>query len=132
MVKKRGGKREGAGRKTGSRSKQTIAQEEALDVLRKMIREKWGPLLQAKIDLASGLYVFKFIEVKDKKGKTKKRVKVYRKNPQGKDIEDLISRVVGKPKEYVEVEVAEKVDPKELEDFIKWRKKKKKKSSRKA
>ena len=124
MGRKKGSPKTG-GKKKGSKHKKTIEQEQALSILRKMIREKWGPMIKAKIDLASGLYTFKFIEVEDKKGKIKKRVRVYRKSPDSKSIEDLISRVVGKPTERVEVEdVTPKVDPKVLEDFIKWRKKK--------
>lgn len=94
MVK--GGKRPGAGRKQGSKSKKTIEQEKALEVLREEIRKNWGELLQSKLELAKGIWVERRIG--------KNRAFVYREKPDSQSLEYLFSMVVGKPKETLELE----------------------------
>ncbi len=102
---KRGGKRLGAGRKRGSKSKKTIEQEKALEFLREEIRKHFPELIQNEIELARGIWVEQLVEIPTKKGKPKKfRARVYRKEPDIKAIENVLDRVVGKPKTSFELE----------------------------
>jgi len=96
----RGGKRPGAGRKKGSKNKKTIAQEQALLVLREEILKEWGDLIKAKMNLAKGVYYEKKVVDKET-GETK--TEIYRKLPDGASLEWLFSIVVGKPKESLDV-----------------------------
>jgi len=100
----RGGKRPGAGRKIGSKSKKTIEQEKALEILREEIRKQWIPLLETKIQLAQGIYVEKKIPM----GKNKMKVIIYKKQPDSDSLEWLLEMVVGKPTQPIEHGVGEK------------------------
>lgn len=71
--KKKGGKREGAGRPKGSLSKENQAQAEALKQFKARVRRHLGPLFNSQLSLAKGLqYLIRVDEVEktDSKGKT--------------------------------------------------------------
>ncbi len=91
-----GGKRPGAGRKPGSKSKKTLEKEVAAKLLNELVIQKIKPLVEAKLAVALGIK--KSVPVKNKKGKTEYH-EVYSENPNSAAIEDLFNRVLGKPKD---------------------------------
>lgn len=97
-----GGKRPGAGRKKGSKSKKTIEQQLALGIMRERVLKKWDALIEAKMEMALGVFTIKYIPGKDGK---KQRAKVYQKLPDSGSLEYLFSMVVGKPKENVDLKI---------------------------
>lgn len=106
MAKFKKGHKKVGGKKKGSKNKKTIEQELALEFLRARIREYWEELINIEIELAKGIWVERKIG--------KEIVKVYKKEPDSKTLEYLLSMVVGKPKETVELEL-----PNSLVDLIK-------------
>ena len=93
------------GKKKGSKHKKTIEQEKALEFLREEIRKHLPELIQNKLELARGIWCERLVEIKNKKGKVEKvKAVVYREKPDPKAIEDLLDRVVGKPKMLFELE----------------------------
>jgi len=93
------------GRPKGSKNKKTIEQELALEQLREKVREKWGPLLEAKMDLALGL---KVVKQTWSNGKKVGEEYVYKEKPDSGSIEYLQAMVVGKPKGNLDMNIAGK------------------------
>lgn len=87
METKRGGKREGAGRKPGLAS---VASEEARSYVMSRIYEEIEPIIAGQIELAKGIY--------SDKNRDGEIVKVYRKLPDVKVAEYLLSQLIGLPK----------------------------------
>ena len=103
MKGKRGfqiGNKEGAKSKKG-KHKKTIEKEMALQVMKEKILEKWGPLIEKKIELAEGIFVMKPVKV----GGEIVDVKVYKEKPDSQSLEYLFSMVVGKPKEEIGINI---------------------------
>jgi hypothetical protein len=88
LVRTWGGRRPGQGRRFGSKNKRTIEIETAREEMRQRILENTGILLDAQFDLALGLWY----EDKDNDGVKR----VYKAKPDGKAIDNLLSRVYGK------------------------------------
>lgn len=105
MAKFEKGHKKVGGKKKGSKHKNTIEQELALEFLRNKIREKWGELIDTKIELAKGIWAEKVIL----KGKKKKLVRVYQELPDSNSLEYLFSMVVGKPKQSLELGINESI-----------------------
>lgn len=80
---KRGGKRDGAGRKRGLAS---ITSEEARKYIVSRIYEEIEPIISGQIEMAKGVYY--------EKGKDR----VYQKLPDNKVAEYLLNQLVGLPK----------------------------------
>ena len=90
--------------KKKGKHKKTIEQEKALEFLREAIRDNLPELIQNKLELAKGIWVEKVVVLKDSKGKvTRTNARVYRVAPDSDAIEDLFDRVVGKPKQLVDL-----------------------------
>lgn len=96
------GHKKWGGKKKGSKHKETIEKEMALEVMRKIVLKKWQPLIDKKIELAEGVFV------KNLKG-------VYKEKPDSQSLEYLFSMVVGRPKEAVDLNIS---NIKELQGFI--------------
>ncbi len=79
------------GRPKESRNRKTIEAKVAEELLRGQVLEKIQELINAKFDLALGIYFEKII-----KGKM---IRVYKKEPDNRAIEDLLTRALGKPKD---------------------------------
>lgn len=79
------------------KQKKTIEKEMALEEMRKEILKEWKPLIDVKMALAKGIKMVSYKLGKD-------TPVIYEKAPDGNSIEYLISMVVGKPKESLEVE----------------------------
>ncbi len=92
---KSGGARPGAGRPKGSKSDKTLQQEAAQKIVREIVFEYLRPLVEARLESALGIYVEKVIVTKT--GKIK--VRVYKEQPNGQAIEDLLNRALGRPKD---------------------------------
>lgn len=109
----RGGKREGAGRRPGSKNAETISKEQARDAVREVVIRHMDDLLKAQISHAKGL---SYLVGRDKAGKFKKltseeadkalageseftTVEVWEKDPSVQAFTDLMNRALDKPKE---------------------------------
>jgi len=125
----KGGKREGAGRKPGSKTKKTLEREVALRQLQQGILQELRPLLRSALDSAKGLTVmYQKRKVKGKDNKYHRTGELVRvqdqsrveellrgdctgddwfyittKDPNIISIRELFDRAFGKPKESVEV-----------------------------
>jgi hypothetical protein len=66
--------------------------------MKEKILDKWGDLIDKKIELANGVYVMKPVV---QNGKVVD-VKVYKEKPDGQALEYLFSMMIGKPKDEVE------------------------------
>lgn len=110
----RGGKREGAGKKKGSKEKGTLEKEAARALLRQMVLEKLQPLVDAQVANASGIKYLvvrnkktgKFIRVTEAMAKLKSSVEdeeeiieVWEKDPSVQAFTDLMNRAIDKPAE---------------------------------
>ena len=111
----RGGKRQGAGRKKGSRDPQTLAKEEAREHARRHITKRLIPLLDAAIDHALGIrHFFK----RDETGQWERLTDadqiaealnkgegfwIYTKDPSVQAFSDLMNRALDKPAEQVKL-----------------------------
>ncbi len=73
--------------------------EMAFEFMRAKILEKWGGLIEKKIELAEGVFVMKPM----KQGKKVVDIKVYKEKPDSQSLEYLFSVVVGKPKESIDL-----------------------------
>jgi hypothetical protein len=85
---KRGGKRQGAGRK---KAQHTIETEAMRAFIVSEVNKQLKPLLEAKFDLALG------VRVQDNDGEA-----FYTRPPDGNAIQYLLNQSIGKPKESVE------------------------------
>lgn len=112
----RGGKRDGSGRKVGSKSASTYTKEQARDALRQIVLQEMRELAAAQIANAKGL---KYLVTRNaKSGKfervTKERmeallesgdsetletIEVWDKDPSVQAFTDLMNRALDKPKE---------------------------------
>ena len=109
----KGHKKYGGGMKKGQKIKKTIEKEMALEVMKAKILEKWGDLIEKKIELASGVYVMKPIRV----GGVVVDVKVYKEKPDSNSLEYLFSIVVGMPKGSLDINLGIK-DIKKLQEAV--------------
>jgi hypothetical protein len=107
-----GGKRTGAGRPKGRRSKSTLDKEAARVFVRERVTRALGPLVDAQIANALGL---RYLVVREKKtgkflrvtetmararlGKGEEIVEVWEKDPSVQAFTDLLNRALDKPKE---------------------------------
>lgn len=90
-----GGKREGAGRKVGSKNKSTLEQFKVAEAFNQRILNKADELFNAQLQLATGsAKVFRVDEETDDKGKTK-RVHVHVTDPD--EIKALLDEYDGAP-----------------------------------
>jgi len=80
-------------RKKG-KNKKTIEKDLALEYIRKEVFKELKPLVEAKLDLAKGCWVFR----KSATGQER----IYQEKPDREAIEDLLNRAIGKVKEEVE------------------------------
>ena len=87
-----GGKREGAGRKIGSKASHTLEAEKAREFVVNKVVENLEPLMEAKLDLALG------------HKKETPDGKVYTTSPDGNAIQYLLNQGIGKPTETLKVE----------------------------
>ena len=87
----RGGYRPNAGRKVGSKSRVTLLKEEASKAYTDAFLLDFERIIEAKKELALGDF---YIEKWEKGFR-----KVYKVAPDNKAIEDILDRVVGKPKQ---------------------------------
>ncbi len=96
IYKGRGGWR-GGGRPRGSKSKATIKKEKAREYLQKKACEKWDEIIDAYFALAFGHYR----EKPEWSNGKKVGVKIYKTAPDRAALNDLVTRVIGKPLEEI-------------------------------
>jgi plasmid stability protein len=106
-----GGKRPGAGRKTGSKIARTLDKEAAREILRELVKAEMGPMTQAQIANAKGIKFLvlrhaksgKFIRrIEDSKGEItldpeNEIIEVWAKDPSVQAFTDLMNRTIDKP-----------------------------------
>lgn len=105
----RGGKRPGAGRPKGTNG---LEKEAARELLRKMVFERFGPLIEAQMSNAEGIKYLvvrdaksgKFIRVSkaladEKLAAGEELIEVWEKDPSIQAFSDLMNRAMDKPKE---------------------------------
>ena len=113
----RGGKREGAGRRAGSKNAATLDKEQAREALRAIVKEHMAEMVAAQVDNAKGL---KYLIARDKKSGKFRRlsgddaaltgdsdsetIEVWAKDPNVSAFTDLLNRTLDKPTEHVEME----------------------------
>jgi hypothetical protein len=111
----RGGRREGAGRPKGSKDRQTRTKAADREFVREEISAVLGPIVQAAITRALGLSYLvtrdaktgKFVRVTSRTlASTKTAVEVWEKEPDMAAIRELLDRVIDRPKEQADVNVA--------------------------
>jgi hypothetical protein len=108
----RGGARQGAGRKKGSKWPSTLTKEAARDALRQIVLKRMDRLVEAQIAHAEGLKYLvtrdkktgKFIRVteamaKAKSGANEETIEVWEKDPSVQAFTDLMNRAIDKPAE---------------------------------
>lgn len=94
-MSKHGGSRPGAGRKKGSLNKIPASSLEAKEQLNSKIMEHWTPIIETLLDIGLGdYYVDKSITPDEKK--------IYKQAPSQSALVELVSFVVGKPKQEVD------------------------------
>ncbi len=100
MENKRGGKREGAGRKKGFAS---VKAEESRKYVARRIEEELEPILSGQIEMAKGIYT----------NTDGNNTKVYKKLPDSKVAEYLLNQLIGRPRDFSEIKIEEKreIDP---------------------
>ncbi len=95
-----GGFRPGSGRKKGQKNKKTILENEARAILVDSILKDWEPMIETLKDIAMGKIKYSKVVGKDKV--TGEDIeKIYTKPPSESALQELISMVVGKPKQEV-------------------------------
>lgn len=116
------------GKLSAKKRKKTLEKEALLLVMKEKILDKWGDLIDKKIELANGVYVMKPVV---QNGKVID-VKVYKEKPDGQALEYLFSLMIGKPKDEVEhsggVSFYEDIEPElkeQIKQFKEWQKGKK-------
>ena len=97
MEIKRGGKRNGAGRKRGLAS---IKAEEARKYLVQRVADELEDILAGQIELAKGIYY--------ETGTGEDIKRVYQKHPDTKVAEYLLNQLIGRPTEFSEIKIQEK------------------------
>lgn len=114
----RGGRRPGAGRPKGSKSKSTLDKEAAREVLRQMVKAELGPMVEAQIANAKGI---KYLVARQRKGGKFVRLteslmkaildgsdtvhemfEVWEKDPSILAFTDLMNRTIDQPAKPVE------------------------------
>lgn len=107
----RGGKREGAGKKKGTKHASTLSKEAARDALRTLILRELEPLVAGQIAQAKGLSYMvvrdkatgKFLRVAEdqavKLNPDEQVIEIWEKDPSTPAFTDLMNRAVDKPKE---------------------------------
>lgn len=100
-----GGKRKGAGRKTGYRAPHTIETTKMREYFVKRVAEEFEPLMNTQLELAKGIHE----AVLDKDGKV---VNAYKKMPDPTTLKYLMDQSIGRAKETIDVTTNEKpADP---------------------
>jgi len=97
-----GGKREGAGRPPGAETEATKEKRNLRQEFNTWVGENFHAMLQAKKNLALGVYV----EVPDKEG----NVQIYQKPPDERALAYCLDQAMGKAKQTIEHEGAIKSD----------------------
>jgi hypothetical protein len=117
----RGGQRDGAGRRVGSKNKVTLEKEAATELVRVLVTQDLEALIRAQIAKAKGISHLvirdkttgKFVRVTDPNrimrvingGKNAQEVwEIWTRDPDTGAFTDLMNRALGKPKETLEVE----------------------------
>jgi len=116
------------GEKTKGKRRKTLEKEALLLVMKEKILDRWGDLIDKKIELASGVFVMKPVVIDGKVVD----VKVYKEKPDGNALEYLFSMMVGKPKDEMEhsgtigmyQDIPEELKE-EIRQFKEWQKQKK-------
>ena len=115
-----GGRREGAGRRKGSKDPQTLTKEAGRVAVREMVLTELAPLVAAQIANAKGINYLvvreqstgKFLRVagpNERLTKGEELIEVWHKPPSTAAFTDLMNRAIDKPKEQA-FEVAMAVD----------------------
>lgn len=111
----RGGRRPHAGRKKGSKEKQTLAKLTALEIFRRRAEAELDPLITARLENAKGLFQFLAqtplgpVLVTDPVVMQKciasgeAFYRIVQKEPDERALKDTFDRVCGKPTEHVAV-----------------------------
>ena len=106
-----GGKRRGAGRPKGSKSKNTLDKEAARELVRKRVIERLGSMLDAQFANAEGIKYLvvrqkstgKFLRVPELRAgqldPEEEVIEVWEKDPSVQAFTDLLNRALDKPKE---------------------------------
>lgn len=111
----KGGKRPGAGRPKGvkeTKPRSILSKEQAREVVRQMISEHIGPMIEAQISNAKGI---NYLIIRDKKtgkfirvgkgmaekinAESEELIEVWEKDPSVQAFTDLMNRAIDKPKE---------------------------------
>ena len=87
-----GGRREGAGRKKGSK---TLLAEKMREKLVERVNKEFTPIINGQIEKAKGIYYEKITSEGD--------IKIYKKEPDNKAAEYLLNQSIGRPKETMEL-----------------------------
>ena len=90
----------GGGRPKGAKNKKTVVEEQARAILIESILQDWEPMIETLKDIAMGKIAYTKLIGKDKVT-GEEIVKVYTKPPSESALQELISMVVGKPKQEV-------------------------------
>lgn len=87
-----------AGRPKGKISLEKISKEKAASAMRDKILKKWMPLIEAKLDLALGVYLVRKLNGKEER--------IYKQKPDSASLEFLFATIIGKPRESVDMNVS--------------------------
>jgi hypothetical protein len=116
-----GGKRLGAGKPKGTKNRGTLEKEAARELVRQLITDRLGPLIEAQLAHAEGLKYLvtrdkrtgKFIRVTEAMARAKgqadpladheETIEVWEKDPSVQAFTDLLNRALDKPAEQLKV-----------------------------
>jgi hypothetical protein len=95
------------GRPKGSVSEETRMKQEMRRMLTKVVHQRFGELVRAQVDLASGLCVEETDTKVNADGELETKRRVYRRPPSNEALKYLLDQSVGKAKESLDVNLTD-------------------------
>lgn len=95
------------GRPKGSVSEETRMKQEMRRMLTKVVHERFGELVRAQVDLASGLWVEETDTKVNADGELETNRRVYKRPPSNEALKYLLDQSVGKAKESLDLNLTD-------------------------
>lgn len=107
-----------AGRPYGAVSEETRMKQEMRRMLTKVVHQRFGELVRAQVDLASGLWVEETDTKVNADGELETNRRVYKRPPSNEALKYLLDQSVGKAKELLDLNLTDgrRITIEDLED----------------
>lgn len=96
-----------AGRPYGAVSEETRMKQEMRRMLTKVVHQRFGELVRAQVDLASGLWVEETDTKVNADGELETKRRVYKRPPSNEALKYLLDQSVGKAKESLDLNLTD-------------------------